>query len=160
MLMAFVHSDDLAKTTEKWEEARRQGALYEIEDRTLRRDGQYRWFLVRAWPMLDGEGNIIRWFGTNTVHKRGSGDMTFGLFSIDGRLMYTGGHMEVESGPGKGIRITLWVPADDVRADLRMADKAQPKVPAVRETQSLPVYGESTIDLSINAYLKIGILAP
>ncbi len=62
----IVHPDDLARTTEKWEEARRQGALYEIENRTRRRDGQYRWFLVRAWPMLDGEGNIIRWFGANT----------------------------------------------------------------------------------------------
>ena len=34
--------------------------------------------------------------------------MTFGLVSIQERLMYIGGHMEVESAPGKGARITLW----------------------------------------------------
>ncbi|WP_219907612.1 PAS domain-containing protein [Aphanothece hegewaldii] len=29
-------------------------------------DGTYRWFLSRALPIKDNEGNIIRWFGTNT----------------------------------------------------------------------------------------------
>ncbi|SHI94870.1 PAS domain S-box-containing protein [Hymenobacter daecheongensis DSM 21074] len=30
------------------------------------RDGQYRWFLTRAVPILDEHGAILRWFGTNT----------------------------------------------------------------------------------------------
>jgi PAS domain S-box-containing protein len=30
------------------------------------RDGQYRWFLSRAVPIRDTDGNITRWFGTNT----------------------------------------------------------------------------------------------
>ena len=29
-------------------------------------DGLYRWFLSRAHPVVDGEGTILRWFGTNT----------------------------------------------------------------------------------------------
>jgi PAS domain S-box-containing protein len=29
-------------------------------------DGEYRWFLSRAVPIRDGNGQIIRWFGTNT----------------------------------------------------------------------------------------------
>jgi PAS domain S-box-containing protein len=30
------------------------------------RDGNYRWFLSRAFPIRDVTGNITRWFGTNT----------------------------------------------------------------------------------------------
>jgi PAS domain S-box-containing protein len=29
-------------------------------------DGQYRWFLTRAYPVLDTEGKIQQWIGTNT----------------------------------------------------------------------------------------------
>ncbi len=29
-------------------------------------DGEYRWFLSRAFPIRDGNGRITRWFGTNT----------------------------------------------------------------------------------------------
>jgi PAS domain S-box-containing protein len=30
------------------------------------KDGEYRWFLSRALPIRGDDGNIIRWFGTNT----------------------------------------------------------------------------------------------
>ena len=30
------------------------------------RDGSYRWFLSRALPIRTEEGNVVRWFGTNT----------------------------------------------------------------------------------------------
>ena len=30
------------------------------------KDGLYRWFLSRAVPLRDAQGNILRWFGTNT----------------------------------------------------------------------------------------------
>lgn len=30
------------------------------------KDGKYRWFLSRALPIRDADGQIIRWFGTNT----------------------------------------------------------------------------------------------
>ena len=30
------------------------------------KDGNYRWFLTRVTPIKDGQGKLIRWFGTNT----------------------------------------------------------------------------------------------
>ncbi|MEO6182109.1 MAG: ATP-binding protein, partial [Verrucomicrobiota bacterium] len=30
------------------------------------KDGNYRWFLSRAFPLRDAEGKIVQWFGTNT----------------------------------------------------------------------------------------------
>lgn len=29
-------------------------------------DGVFRWFLTRVNPVMDAEGNVVRWFGTNT----------------------------------------------------------------------------------------------
>jgi PAS domain S-box-containing protein len=37
-----------------------------MEARLRRADGEYRWFLIRAVPLRDELGNIVRWYGTNT----------------------------------------------------------------------------------------------
>jgi len=45
----------------------------------------------------------------------------FGLFSIQQRLSYIGGKMEIESAPGKGTRVILVAPLGEVRADDTLA---------------------------------------
>jgi formate hydrogenlyase transcriptional activator len=39
---------------------------FEIEWRLRRKDGQYRWFLVRYHPLRDEQGRIIRWYASGT----------------------------------------------------------------------------------------------
>src|SRR5207237_2497512 len=39
---------------------------FENEYRTLGKDGKYRWFLIRYNPLLDENGNVIRWYATAT----------------------------------------------------------------------------------------------
>src|SRR6266403_1802412 len=61
-----VHPDDLDRLVREWlslVEARKPG---ELETRIRRYDGEYRWFLIRIVPQLDPEGNVVRWFGSNT----------------------------------------------------------------------------------------------
>src|SRR6202158_5144779 len=61
-----VHPDDLDRLIHEWlalVEARKPG---ELETRIRRYDGEYRWFLIRVVPQLDAEGNLARWFGSNT----------------------------------------------------------------------------------------------
>src|SRR4030088_1466857 len=61
-----VHPDDLDRLIREWlalVEARKPG---ELETRIRRHDGEYRWFLIRVVPQLDAEGNVVRWFGSNT----------------------------------------------------------------------------------------------
>jgi len=62
-----LHPDDVAVTVAKWAECVRTGEAYEMEYR-LRRglDGSYRWFLARATPVRDDQGQIVKWFGTVT----------------------------------------------------------------------------------------------
>src|SRR5580698_4148816 len=61
-----VNPDDLDRLVREWlslVEARKPG---ELETRIRRYDGEYRWFLIRIVPQLDSEGNVVRWFGSNT----------------------------------------------------------------------------------------------
>ncbi len=61
-----VHPDDLSALIAAWQSMMATGRPGEVEARLRRFDGDYRWFLFRANPMLDESGNILRWYGTNT----------------------------------------------------------------------------------------------
>jgi formate hydrogenlyase transcriptional activator len=60
-----IHPDDLEKLLDKWLKFVASGEPGEIEGRVRRFDGQYRWFLFRAEPLRDEQGNIVNWYGTN-----------------------------------------------------------------------------------------------
>src|SRR6266436_3291047 len=60
-----VHPDDLSRALEKWLVVKVTSEVYEDELRLQRADGEYRWFLVRVAPLLDEQGNIVKWFGAS-----------------------------------------------------------------------------------------------
>jgi len=62
--MNAFHPDD--RLTEEWRAAWAAGKPFEKEARLRRTDGQYRWFLIRAVPLRDEQGNIANWYGTST----------------------------------------------------------------------------------------------
>ncbi len=55
-----------ARSEARWKQATDTGEPYEIEYRLRRHDGTYRWFLGRALPVRDEQGEVTRWFGTCT----------------------------------------------------------------------------------------------
>jgi PAS domain S-box-containing protein len=59
----LLHPNDRATVKATWREAVHNGRDYSIEYRVRMRDGAFRWFLVRARPLRDQAGQIIRWFG-------------------------------------------------------------------------------------------------
>ncbi len=61
-----IHPEDLPKWLDKWRTLVASGEGGEIEARLRRRDGAYRWFLIRVEPLQDESGEIVRWYGTNT----------------------------------------------------------------------------------------------
>ncbi|AWN50273.1 histidine kinase [Methylobacterium terrae] len=63
---AIVHPDDVEAAGRAWADALATGHPYETEFRIRRRDGTYRWFLVRAEPIHGADGAVVRWVGTNT----------------------------------------------------------------------------------------------
>ena len=75
---SIVHPDDLETTVAAWREALESGGEYQVEHRLWGRGNSYRWFLSRALPLLDGDGDIDGWFGTATdihVQKEASKEL-------------------------------------------------------------------------------------
>lgn len=62
----LFHPDDLERVKVEREHGLEHGAPFELEVRIRRKDGQYRWFLIRYNPLCDEHGRIIRWYGTGT----------------------------------------------------------------------------------------------
>jgi len=60
------HPEDVERLREERHEALARGKPFELEQRALGKDGNYRWFLVRYNPLRDDHGNIIRWYATGT----------------------------------------------------------------------------------------------
>jgi PAS domain S-box-containing protein len=69
-----IHPDDLPMTLAVWDHSLRTGTPGEVEHRLRRHDGQYRWHIVRALPLRDEDGVIVRWVGTSTdLHDQKTG---------------------------------------------------------------------------------------
>ena len=59
----ILHPDDVPLATSNWEKGHQTGTPVEAEFRFRTTKGDYRWHLVRATPMRDSSGQIIKWFG-------------------------------------------------------------------------------------------------
>jgi PAS domain S-box-containing protein len=62
--MNAFHPDD--RLMEEWRAALAAGKPFAKEARLRRADGQYRWFLIRAVPLLDEQRNVVKWYGTSS----------------------------------------------------------------------------------------------
>ena len=60
------HPDDIQRLRKERDSALSGAIPFENEQRARGKDGSYRWFLVRYNPLLDGNGQIIRWYATGT----------------------------------------------------------------------------------------------
>lgn len=63
---AVHHPDHVERVTKRIQHSWDTGEPWEDTFPLRRGDGVYRWFLSRAEPIQDADGNIALWFGTNT----------------------------------------------------------------------------------------------
>jgi len=101
-----IHPEDRKRLVEKWESCLSSGTPVDTEARIRRFDASYRWFLIRANPLRDESGNILKWYGTCIDiedHKRGEQDLRAKelswrqiVDSIPGLVATTGAMGEVE----------------------------------------------------------------
>jgi len=61
-----VHRDDLGTHMNKWRLSFASGEAFENEARYRNAKDEYRWFLVRAVPLRDEHGKILKWYGILT----------------------------------------------------------------------------------------------
>jgi len=62
----IYHPNYAESVTEDWSNKIKEGKPYEDIVQLKGKDGNYRWFLTRVTPIKDEQGELIRWFGTNT----------------------------------------------------------------------------------------------
>ncbi|HKN01612.1 MAG TPA: sigma-54-dependent Fis family transcriptional regulator [Candidatus Binataceae bacterium] len=62
----IFHPEDIERLREERRAALSRGVPFEIEQRALRHDGQYRWFLIHYNPFHDEQGRLVRWYATGT----------------------------------------------------------------------------------------------
>jgi PAS domain S-box-containing protein len=67
----LVHPEDHRRIMSTWAESFAAARSWEAEMRIRRAsDGDYRWYLVRAWPQRDERGLVAGWHGSNTdIHE-------------------------------------------------------------------------------------------
>src|SRR3984893_5571418 len=61
-----IHPDDLERVQNERSAGLSRGVPFETEKRLLAKDGQFRWFLFRYNPVLNDDGDVVRWFATAT----------------------------------------------------------------------------------------------
>jgi formate hydrogenlyase transcriptional activator len=60
------HPEDLERLQDQRKAALSRAVPFEVEQRARRKDGQYRWFLIRYNPFRNEQGQVIRWYATGT----------------------------------------------------------------------------------------------
>jgi PAS domain S-box-containing protein len=61
-----IHSEDRPGLLTYWGSLLKAGHPGEAEVRLRRFDGTFRWFLIRAVPLLNENGDVVKWYGQNT----------------------------------------------------------------------------------------------
>ncbi|MET7248189.1 CheR family methyltransferase [Methylobacterium sp. EM32] len=69
--LTVMHPEDVEENQRRWQRAAATPETFEHEFRIRAAVGTYRWFTVRAEPMVEPEGGAVTWFGSCTdSHER------------------------------------------------------------------------------------------
>ena len=58
----LVPEDELPRVAARWKQSVETGCEYDVEHHMRRGDEAYRWFHVRALPLRDSRGQVVRWY--------------------------------------------------------------------------------------------------
>lgn len=62
----YVHPEDVPELVERWTHSVNSGEDFAVHFRIRSQLGEYRMFDTRAHALTDSEGEVIKWFGSNT----------------------------------------------------------------------------------------------
>jgi formate hydrogenlyase transcriptional activator len=60
-----IHPDDVEGIVDRWRASLTSGEPFMYEARVRRSDGEYRWMLHRKIALRDGDGKIVKWYGSS-----------------------------------------------------------------------------------------------
>lgn len=109
-----VHDPEvLPQVTERWKASLESGSPFEMEFPLRGSDGVLRTFLTRVAPILDADGQVLRWFGTNTDidEQRRSVERTRTLVEATSQAIWTAdaeGQVKAPSGSWSQLTGQSW----------------------------------------------------
>jgi PAS domain S-box-containing protein len=129
---AALHPDDLSRVVNKWGASLASGEPLEHEIRIRRvADGAYHWFLMRAVPMRDKRGRILKWCGaaTDIDDRRRAEQLQASLAHIS-RVNTMG---ELVASISHELAQPIMASTINAKASLRWLQRDTPDLPKVRE---------------------------
>jgi PAS domain S-box-containing protein len=133
-----LHADDFESHMKRWRESMASGEPFENEARHRNARGEYRWFLVRAVPLRDEQGNILNWYGILTdIEDRKRAEMERErLRQLESDLA----HMnrvsmmgELSASLGHEIKQPIAAAAMNAKTSLRWLQREPPEIGEARE---------------------------
>jgi PAS domain S-box-containing protein len=133
-----IHPDDAETHLRKWQEALASGELFENETRHRNSAGEYRWFLVRAVPLRDADGTIMRWYGTLTdiEERKRAEDERERLRRLEAKIAHTNRLSilgELTASIAHEINQPIGAAIASAGAGLRWLDREQPALQQARD---------------------------
>ncbi|MGA2373274.1 MAG: ATP-binding protein [Candidatus Korobacteraceae bacterium] len=123
---AAVYPADLKRHTEKVRASVATGEPLESEVRFRRADGEYRWFLVRAVPLRDTQGKILKWYGTSTdIEDRKRAEQLQAELAHINRVTTMG---ELTASLSHELKQPITASVTNANACIRWLDRDQPDV--------------------------------
>jgi PAS domain S-box-containing protein len=117
-----LHPDDRDRVIAEWAAVAARGESFDIEFRIRRADGVFRWFRTRAIPFRDNDGQLVKWFGSNTDiddSKRGEQELRELNAELDGRVTQRTIALEAAN---RELEAFSYSVSHDLRAPLRSID--------------------------------------
>ena len=128
---AVVHPDDLSRALKTWQGALASGHTLEYEARFRGAGGDYRWFQLRAVPLRDKRGKIVKWYGViNDVEDRKRAEHLQAELAHVNRVSTMG---ELTASLAHEIKQPIGSAVTNAEACARLLDRDQPDVLEARE---------------------------
>ena len=127
-----IHPDDLKRFTDRWRTSEATGRPLDYEAR-LRRgsDRVYRWFLIRAVPLRDKRGKIVKWCGAATdIEDRKRAEQLQAELTHASRLSTMG---ELVASISHELAQPITVTTAHAKASLRWLQRDPPNLAEVRK---------------------------
>lgn len=145
------HPDHVERVTDHFVRSMASGSEWEDTFPLRSHDGSYRWFLSRALPIRDDEGQIVYWFGTNT-------DVTEMLEKEEQIRVLL---MEVNHRSKNLLAVVQALARRSGGNDPEFLQRFESRLSSLAANQDLLVRrGWSTIDMTELANAQMAILAP